>query len=94
MSKTETTSTAKATETTKAKAPTRTAQYSADQKITLERTENPKRKGTQADRLWGLYKTGMTVGAFMKAAEQAGFKAARARSDLNYNAKVGFLKVS
>jgi len=54
---------------------------------------NPKRPNTAANKLWGCYEAGKTVGAFLKKAQDAGFTKARAVSDLNHAIKVGFIEI-
>jgi hypothetical protein len=42
------------------------------QTITVERLENPKRKGSASAKRFNLYKNGMTVGEFLKAGGRRG----------------------
>lgn len=48
----------------------RRAKFSDDAKITLLVKENPRRKGTVAYDKFAKFKSGMTVGEFMKAGER------------------------
>ncbi len=48
----------------------RRAKYSDDAKITLLVKENPRRKGTVAYDKFSKFRSGMTVGEFMKAGER------------------------
>lgn len=76
---------APAVETPKATRATteRTAPVPSDSKITLVMKENPKR-GKSAER-YKLYRSGMTVGDFIKAGGQ--------RADIKWDLAHGFIKV-
>jgi len=64
--------------------------------ITVTRSNNPKRDGTQAHRIWTLYRNGGTVGQFLAAGANRWPDINRRRliNDLNHAVDNGFILVS
>lgn len=56
--------------------------------------ENPKRPGTKAHAIFACYKNGQTVAQFVRAVEKAGFTEADARSNIAWDSRKEFIRVS
>lgn len=71
------------------------AAFNPAAKITILAKGNPKREGTKAHKLFGIYKAGMTVAQYQTAVKALkGVRPRRARSSLRYDVKHKFVKLA